>query len=249
MDAYVFQAALYCESCGEAIKERLDAAGTENTGDSNDYPQGPYPDGGGEADSPQHCDSSAHCLNAEEITENDETRKIGAFLENPLTSDGVKYVQEQTRKRPISRVVRMWLAYYGIKPIPRGYTIKWSDRETTIKADRIACNQIDLSARPSVRLWAVANEYGILGLVWADNIQDALDALVNEDLGAALLMDSKTLQNMSEDEIQDLATLGNADEYADLTYAGAWPVDLTPELVEAFRRAADEGCGTLADLD
>ncbi len=45
--------------------------------DSEQWPQGPYPDGGGEADCPQHCDC------------------CGAFLENPLTDDGDSYVREK----------------------------------------------------------------------------------------------------------------------------------------------------------
>lgn len=74
MKAYAFNAALYCEQCGDEIKAAL--AGKESE-DSNVYPQGPYPNGGGEADCPQHCDS------------------CGEFLENVLTGDGDKYVRDQ----------------------------------------------------------------------------------------------------------------------------------------------------------
>lgn len=74
MNVYVFQAALLCEDCGEAAKlERREYEGAE---DSDAYPQGPYGDGGGEADSPQHCDS------------------CGLFLDNPLTGDGDNYVRD-----------------------------------------------------------------------------------------------------------------------------------------------------------
>lgn len=83
MDVYLYQAALLCEDCGEATRRHLDADGArpadpedESTYDSGDYPKGPYPDGGGEADCPQHCD---HC---------------GVFLENPLTAEGEAYVLE-----------------------------------------------------------------------------------------------------------------------------------------------------------
>lgn len=75
MKAYVYAAALLCESCGEVAKiERREYAGCE---DSDHFPQGPYSEGGGEADSPQHCDS------------------CGLFLENPLTPDGDKWLREQ----------------------------------------------------------------------------------------------------------------------------------------------------------
>lgn len=81
MLVYMFQAALLCETCGVVQRAKLvntDNAPTdsddESSYDSDDFPKGPYPNGGGEADTPQHCD---HC---------------GIFLENSLTNDGVLYV-------------------------------------------------------------------------------------------------------------------------------------------------------------
>lgn len=71
--AFVYRAALLCEACGEAAQRH---APHENE-DSDRYPQGPYPNGGGEADSPQHCD---HC---------------GVFLGNPLTPEGDRYVRDK----------------------------------------------------------------------------------------------------------------------------------------------------------
>jgi hypothetical protein len=82
MDAYVFAAALLCEECGEKTRDEIEASGKapsdpddETSYDSDDYPKGPYADGGGEADSPQHCDTCK------------------TFLENPLTSEGLDYVR------------------------------------------------------------------------------------------------------------------------------------------------------------
>lgn len=79
MDVYVYQAALWCEECTSEICLEINlpqGADIENESswDSDDYPKGPYNDGGGEADCPQHCDS------------------CHIFLENPLTGDGVAYV-------------------------------------------------------------------------------------------------------------------------------------------------------------
>lgn len=83
MDVYMFQADLHCESCGEEIKAEIDAAGNgpadsadEHSFDSDDYPKGPYPNGGGEADCPWHCGT------------------CGVFLENPLTPDGYEYLRQ-----------------------------------------------------------------------------------------------------------------------------------------------------------
>lgn len=80
MKAYTFKAALCCEDCAADIKAALEKTTgqppLELRESSDHWPQGPYGNGGGEADTPQHCDS------------------CGEFLENPLTSDGVKYVRE-----------------------------------------------------------------------------------------------------------------------------------------------------------
>jgi len=104
MKAYIFRAALHCECCISATLEHLPApAGynpsNESTWDSDDYPKGPYDDGGGEADTPQHCDT------------------CGAFLENPLTPDGLAYVREALAEREQSGrgsadVLATWSAFY-----------------------------------------------------------------------------------------------------------------------------------------
>ena len=88
MNVYLYQAALLCEDCAMPIRTKyveehdtmLDKLRGEPE-DSDAYPQGPYPQGGGEADTPQHCD---HC---------------NVFLENPLTGDGYAYVAEAIRDR------------------------------------------------------------------------------------------------------------------------------------------------------
>jgi hypothetical protein len=84
MDVYMYRAALLCAEHGEQVRQQLTAAGKapadpseEHTYDSDEFPKGPYPDGGGEADTPQHCDI------------------CGTFLENILTPDGDAYVREQ----------------------------------------------------------------------------------------------------------------------------------------------------------
>lgn len=81
MNAYVYQAALHCADCAAKLIAELAPPPNmqprnESTWDSDDYPKGPYADGGGEADCPQHCDT------------------CGAFLENPLTAEGENYVRE-----------------------------------------------------------------------------------------------------------------------------------------------------------
>jgi hypothetical protein len=84
VEAYVYCAALLCSDCGEEARRDVANAGlapadpeNESSYDSDQFPKGPYPDGGGEADAPQHCD---HC---------------GTFLQNPLTADGDSWLREQ----------------------------------------------------------------------------------------------------------------------------------------------------------
>jgi hypothetical protein len=73
-DAYIFQAALFCPLC--VADMGFTQFQCESSEDSDAIPAGPYANGGGEADCPQHCD------------------RCGVFLHNPLTPDGEDYVRE-----------------------------------------------------------------------------------------------------------------------------------------------------------
>ena len=106
MIAYAYQAALYCEDCAAAIKRQLRADGKKPSEDSNDWPIG-APNGGGEADSPQHCDCGEDCLNAIVLSE----QLIGAWLENELTSQGAAYVREAVEAG--GEVANLWEQWYA----------------------------------------------------------------------------------------------------------------------------------------
>ena len=97
-EAYAYQAALLCEDCGRAVAERLRAGGAQDSGDSGDFPQGPYPDGGGEADSAQFCDRGRDCLSAVEVA----GHKVGCPLGNPLTGDGVEALVGSVKRDLVS---------------------------------------------------------------------------------------------------------------------------------------------------
>jgi len=82
----MYRGSFYCPDCARDIKREVRAEwkekhGTpfEDNGDSEGYPQGPLEEGGGESDSPNHCDG------------------CGVFLENPLTRHGVEWMKEQAR--------------------------------------------------------------------------------------------------------------------------------------------------------
>ncbi len=91
MNVYIFQADLYCVDCAAVIVDAFHNGKRLDTGDSNDYPQGPYVDGGGEADCPYHCGD------------------CGVFLENPLTDYGEEYVRENSDTMPEWRKFYHWL--------------------------------------------------------------------------------------------------------------------------------------------
>ena len=114
MLAYIYAADIYCEQCGEAIRERIIREGfapadpdDQRSYDSDEFPKGPYCDGGGEADCPQHCGAGQQCVNAIEF---DDGHKVGAWLENELTADGVEYVCEAIREG--GEVAELWADYY-----------------------------------------------------------------------------------------------------------------------------------------
>jgi len=106
-EAYVYKADLICKECGDKVKAELTAQGkapadpsNERSFDSDQFPKGPYPEGGGEADSPHHCGMCEK------------------FLANPLTSDGEKYVLEAAQEGGIPLE---WQDEYSYLFGPEGY--------------------------------------------------------------------------------------------------------------------------------
>jgi hypothetical protein len=93
---YIYQAALVCSDCGDAIANELLKKNVTDDGDSGTFPQGPYGEGGGEADGAQFCDSGCDCMNAVEV---ESGRKIGCPLGNPLTRDGAEALRESIRRQ------------------------------------------------------------------------------------------------------------------------------------------------------
>jgi hypothetical protein len=117
MKVYIYCADIYCEDCGERIRQELIASGKapddiddECSYDSDEFPKGPYSDGGGESDCPQHCACQAECINAIELSDG---WKVGAWLKNPLTTDGARYVAEYLRADPDNEVNQLWAEWYA----------------------------------------------------------------------------------------------------------------------------------------
>jgi len=114
MNVYIYQADLICEDCGKQISKELTKAlkapedpEDECSYDSDDFPKGPYPNGGGEADIPNHCGMHRNCVNVTEF----DLIKAGCFLENPLTEDGYKYVEKISS---IGELGKLWKEFYNV---------------------------------------------------------------------------------------------------------------------------------------
>jgi hypothetical protein len=116
----------------------------------------------------------------------------------------------------------------------------------------VLCNNIILpwEFNPhNIRLFVIGNVNGALGAVWAESAQDALDKLVDEGLGNALIVPEKGAP-------ADAPRLGNAGETADLT--GVWinevsimrmdPLDAI-KLIAFFAEARGAQCDVLSDLE
>jgi len=121
MQVYFYAADIFCKDCGEKIREDITEEGfappdvdDESSYDSGEFPKGPYPDGGGESDSPQHCGSGSDCPNAIEFAVDScgfgDGIKVGCWLENELTGEGVEYVKEAIREG--GEVAELWAEYY-----------------------------------------------------------------------------------------------------------------------------------------
>lgn len=98
MHVYTYQAALWCEPCGEELIRKLECPGDPDdpySYDSDAYPKGPEP--ASEADNPYHCEG------------------CGEFLENPLTPTGLDYVKRRVRENPESNIVQKWAEYYCVE--------------------------------------------------------------------------------------------------------------------------------------
>lgn len=142
---FIYQAALLCHRCGNAVRERLTSEGkapaqpdNESTYDSKDFPKvaGVEGDGQSEADSPQHCD------------------QCHAFLHNRLTSDGDAFVDEAVRRFVVLgegrfAVLMEWVTHYGYTSdvfslIKARQDLYWCDQHEDCKRDAklaVACSE------------------------------------------------------------------------------------------------------------
>jgi hypothetical protein len=176
--AYIYQAALWCDDCGEAIRKRLNEAGEgpedpgdETSYDSDDYPKGPSPDDD-ESDSPNHCESGAECPNAILL---DDGTKVGAIVSG-LTDEGIAYV----RGAKDSPCVRAWRAHYELEPI----TVHLDNLD-----DRDGCVMVTVSG-PGAHAWAMEDQT-IAGARWEGDRDDFAYAMPADHPGLVAELESE----------------------------------------------------------
>jgi hypothetical protein len=187
--AYAWQADIYCDACGDAIKRSLRA---ENKGpededdqrsfDSDDFPK--WADDNEATDSPQHCGAGEECKDAIDL----EGRKIGALIGSNLTREGMEYVidtLEEPGKTKFQRALcAMWADAFGITYAVRftaynGITYDLEDRLSLDGARQTAADEIH-SARKEGRQVNVQTT----GLSW--EIEEREDASIVDDASGFL---------------------------------------------------------------
>ncbi len=90
---FIYAADIYCRDCGQSIADDLRAESVVDYHDSDTFPQESTI---GESDTPTHCGA------------------CGCFLENPLTLDGLAYVQRALDENTgAADVLRQWARRYG----------------------------------------------------------------------------------------------------------------------------------------
>ena len=100
-----------------------------------------------------------------------------------------------------------------------------------VAADRIVCNDVVFEGEPGsrmTRLWICFNEFGPMGAVWANGEEDALDELVDQDLAGGILIDENKAKNLTEEDEEHVARLGNHGEPCDLSNCAVSPVEFKP---------------------
>ena len=123
--AYIYQADIYCDDCGEAIQRRITEEGkapadpnNEYSFDSDDFPK--HVGNDEESDCPDHCACSAECINAITLFSG---FKVGEII-GELTLEGVDYIEtaiceanyyKKVHGQDSNEVVNFWYDEYTAK--------------------------------------------------------------------------------------------------------------------------------------
>lgn len=104
---YIYQADLYCDTCGESIIRFLRAEGFEDNGDSDKFPQPCGFEKTGvdiEGDSPHHCGFHKNCLDPLILG----GEEYGQLVTEQLTTEGRHWVYETHMEGP-TPLTRYWM--------------------------------------------------------------------------------------------------------------------------------------------
>ena len=116
MKVFIYKGGLYCEACGKDIRKELHKTiGKPRRSadvDSDEYPAGPYDDGGGESDVPQHCEAGEKCILSMQVDKLGV--RGGMFLANPLTEDGRRWVIAKHKARP-TELTSFYIDFYSLE--------------------------------------------------------------------------------------------------------------------------------------
>jgi hypothetical protein len=149
MDYCIYNADVYCSACAADIKAQIrKEGGRVERDDSDSWPQ-PVDPNSDEADCPQHCGSHADCLNPMILSDG---RKIGAFLENSLTTDGREYVKSTHRDKP-SEITQFWVDHYDLADeieteLGQEFAESWIDGFLTSYLETAVWSSIDDKNQP-----------------------------------------------------------------------------------------------------
>lgn len=169
--AYIYQADVWCDKCGEKIRAELTAQGKapgdpedERSYDSGDFPKY-YDAENEESDSPDNC-ASGDCAGDR-----------GTFLQNQLTSDGYKYLKSMLDEDEpnLPPAVQEWADYYSFKYHDNPYN---SPVEWLLSVLEYHAKQIGETTHSSALL-SIAQE--LARNMDSDKIQDLFQSDMEED--------------------------------------------------------------------
>ena len=114
---------MLCKECGEMIRATLDyPLDAPERRDDDIYPQGPYYTG--IADGPDHCAIGEDCQNFIELPDG---TKIGGWLENELTEEGIEYMRDVVAQG--GEIAHLWANFYAASLIDKEADYYYTDEE------------------------------------------------------------------------------------------------------------------------
>lgn len=121
--------------------------------------------------------------------------------------------------------------------------------EHNFDGEHILSNDVEFwFEMPLSKAFLIGNEFGSLCVVWARDESDALDEMVDNDLGGSFLVEPEDIEPELEKD-GFYCYLGNAGEPADLSYAWVEEIDLKKQPIEMLLAFAEARGGCYKNLD